>query len=49
MINRDLSREEQVFGIGKYALASSHETHWVGPLVVDKMGRTLVSGPFLWV
>ena len=35
--------------IGLRALASSHEMRWVGPLVVDTMGRSLVPRPALWV
>ena len=31
------------------ALASSHERRWVGPLVLDTMGRILITGPVLCV
>ena len=37
------------FSIGLRALASSHERRWVGPLVLDTMGRILIAGPGLWV
>ena len=36
------------FSIGLRTLASSHDMDWVGPLVVDTMGRILISGPVLW-
>ena len=37
------------FSIGLRALASSHERRWVGPLVLDTMGRILITGPVLCV
>ena len=37
------------FSIGLRVLASSHERRWVGPLVLDTMGRILIAGPDLWV
>ena len=37
------------FSIGLRALASSHEMRWVGPLVLDTMGRIVTTGPVLWV
>ena len=37
------------FSISLRALASSHERRWVGPLVLDTMGRILIAGPGLWV
>ena len=32
------------FSIGLWALASSHERRWVGPLVLDTMGCILIAG-----
>ena len=37
------------FSNGLRALASSHERRWVGPLVLDTIGRILVIGPVLCV
>ena len=37
------------FSIGLRALASGHEMRWVDPLVLDTMGRILITGPVLWV
>ena len=34
------------FNIGLRALASSHEMRWVGPLVLDTIGRMLITGQF---
>ena len=37
------------FSNGLRTLASSHERRWVGPLVLDTIGRILVIGPVLCV
>ena len=37
------------FSIGLRALVSSHERRWVGPLVLDTMGRILITGSVLCV
>lgn len=37
------------FSIGLRALARSQEMRWVGPLMLDTIGRILISGPALWV
>ena len=37
------------FSNGLRALARSHERRWVGPLVLDTIGRILVIGPVLCV
>ena len=37
------------FSIGLRPLESSHEIRWVGPLVLDTMGRILIAGPVLCV
>ena len=36
------------FNFGLRAFVSSHEMRWVGPLVLDKMGRILISRPVLF-
>ena len=37
------------FSNGLRALASSHGRRWVGPLVLDRIGRILITGPVLCV
>ena len=37
------------FSIGLRVLVSNHAMRWVGPLMMDTMGRILISGPVLWV
>jgi len=37
------------FNFGLRAFVGSHEMRWVRPLVLDTMGRILISGPVLWV
>ena len=37
------------FSIGLRALARSHEIRWVGPLILDTIGRILISEIALWV
>ena len=37
------------FSTGLMALARSHEMRWMGPLMLDTIGRILISGSVLWV
>jgi len=37
------------FSVGLRALARSHELLWVVPLMLDTIGRILISVPVLWV
>ena len=37
------------FNFGLRAFVSSHEMRWVGSLVLDTIGRILISRPVLWV
>ena len=50
MSSRLFSKWARTFGsISLRALARSHEMRWVGLLIFDTIGRTLISGPVLWV